>query len=359
MRFRHWTRFAFSLALISCGDDKGTAGVDAPKPPIDSPKDIDAPSVAPVDYTSFEGGEVRLEYLTFPAGAPQQTRARATAFFWDGAQGDGFHPLPDVPGCTDFTVPPARWPFTREPNAKQLDVGQVIIAGHGGSMQLDLPSIVPVKGACSVTTGTGCFSNTDCPATETCNGAVGTRDNLGRLYKEPWRFAGENPSPMNLNNMAGAFITPDTTYDIIFTGSANWPAQVLKDALYVPEAWTLNSPAPDVNPVLQADQDLVITYDTPPQLNRPAGYPENTLVHFILGANTALVTCVQEGTPGTITIPKDLINKVRALAPAGGKFVRQHATHVPLELTDGVTHNNKRIDVIGIWCYNYTFTVAP
>jgi hypothetical protein len=54
-----------------------------------------------------------------------------------------------------------------------------------------------------------------------------------------------------------------------------------------------------------------------------------------------------------------MINKVRALAPTGGTFVRQHSSHVVKELWDGVTHTNKRIDIIGIWCYNYTFTVAP
>jgi len=187
----------------------------------------------------------------------------------------------------------------------------------------------------------------------------GTRDNLGRLYEKPWRFAGEAPGT-KLDNVADKFVTPDTTYDIIFTGSPSWPAQVLKDALYMPEAWTPNSPAIDVIPALAADQDLVITYDSPQQLNKPPGYGETMLVHFILGKDTILFTCSTEDTStGTITIPKDIINKVRALAPAGGKFIRQHSSHHLSELTDGVTHNNKRIDVVGIWCWNYTFTVAP
>jgi hypothetical protein len=355
---RFWHRSSFGLVLFiglsACGDDKANV-TDAPKA-IDA-KDIDAPAVTDVDYFSKEGGEVRLEYLTFAAGSPQATRARATSFFYNGVDGDGFHQFPDVPGCTRWQDPPPRWPFTREKTSTFMDVGQVIITG--GPQQLNLSPITPVKGACSVTVATQCFVNGDCPTTETCNGATGNKDNLSRQYTGPWKFAGEAPSPLVLNNMGPNFITPDTTYDVILTGSASWPAQIFKDALYMPGAWTPISPAIDVNPVLQAGTPLDVTFQNVVEVNRPAGYPQNTLVHFIALPNTAILSCIIDGTPDTVTVSAADIDYVRTLAPTGGKFVRQHSTHALREMTDGVTHNNKRIDIIGIWCFNYTFTVAP
>src|SRR5688572_7230445 len=114
---RLWIRFALSISLIGCGDDSNNNPADPDAPVVvDSP--VDSPTVAPVDFFSNEGGEVRLEYLIFPAGAPQANRLRATSFFWDGAEGAGFHPLPNVPGCTDFTLPDGaavRWPFYPRP----------------------------------------------------------------------------------------------------------------------------------------------------------------------------------------------------------------------------------------------------
>jgi hypothetical protein len=355
MDFRNRSSFGLVLVigLFACGDDKGNTGTDAPK--AADARDIDAAGTD-VDFMSNEGGEIRLEYLTFAAGAPQANRVRATGFFYDGADGDGFHPFPNIPGCTRWQDPPPRWPFTREKTSTFLDVGQVIIAG--GPQQLTLAPITPVKGACSVTTATACFVSGDCPATETCTGATGTKDNLSRQYTGPWKFAGEAPGQV-LNNMGPNFVNADATYDIILTGSAQWPPQIFKDALYVPGAWTPISPAVDVNPVLQAGAPLVLTFQNVVEVNKPAGYPMNTLVHFIAAPNTAVLSCISEGTPDTVTISAADIDYVRTLSPTGGKFVRQHATHVLREMTDGVTHTNKRIDVIGIWCFNYTFTVAP
>jgi hypothetical protein len=337
--------FMFAAA---CGDDGKPAGA------IDAPKQIDAPGV---DLTSKEGGEVRLEYMTFTSTAAQQTRARATAFFYDGADGNGFHPFPNVPGCTDYTPnPPVRWPFVREASDQFLDVGTVTI--EGGPQPLTVAPITPAKGSCSVTTATKCFQNSECPATETCMGATGNRDNLNRLYTGHWAFSGQAPGP-NLNNMGPAFITGDATYTVKFGGSANFPATEFKDIIYVPGLWTPVSPAIDENPVLKADTPLTITYTTPANSNKPADHSINTLVFFVGAIDPPVVACIEEGTDGSITIPADMINLIRASAPTGGKFIRQHASHVVRELTDGTTHTNKRIDFIGIWCYNYTFTVAP
>jgi hypothetical protein len=346
---------ALAIGLPACGDDH--AVIDAPRP-IDMAQMIDAPGHPDVTYQSDEGGEVRLEYMNFPNGVPANTRARATSFFFDGPRGNGFNPFPNIPGCTEWGNPSMYYPFApRDPAVKHLDVGQVIITG--GPQQMTVPVITPVQGTCSTTTATRCWLNPDCPATETCVGATGHRDNIGRLYKEKWGFGGQPPGP-SYNNMGPAFITADATYDIILTGSPTWPAQIFKDAMYMPGDWQLVSPALNVNPVLQADQDLVITYTTPTAVNKPAGYPVNMLVHFGYGSPfIGVASCIEEETDGSITIPAAIVNKIRAAAPTGGTFIRQHSSHIVKELTDGVTRTNKRIDIIGIWCYNYTFTVAP
>jgi hypothetical protein len=318
---------------------------------------IDAPDENVVDYDSIEGGEVRFEYMTFKSTAATKNRARGTAFFFDGAAGNGFHQFPDVPGCTDFTPnPPVRWPFTREAATKYLDVGQVIITG--GPTQMNVAPITPVKGACSVTVATQCFANNECPALETCVGATGQKDNLERLYTDKWNFTGQAPSPIITNNMAPAFITGDTTYDVVLTGSSKFPATIFKDVLYMPGEWLPVSPAIDVDPVLQAGTPLTITYTTPANVNKPAGYPISTLVIFVGAKDPPVAVCVEEGTDGEITIPANIIDLVRANGVSGGKFIRQHVSHVVRELTDGVTHQNKRIDFLGVWCYNYAYTIA-
>jgi hypothetical protein len=45
-----------------------------------------------------------------------------------------------------------------------------------------------------------------------------------------------------------------------------------------------------------------------------------------------------------------MVNHARALGSAG-LVARAHVSHRVKELTDGTTHNRKRIDFITIWCY--------
>jgi hypothetical protein len=293
---------------------------DGGTPPEIDAGEPDAEPVPVIDYDSTEGGEVRLEYLQFKTTAATVNRARGTAFLFKGETA-GFHPLPDVPGCTDFVNNPGtRWPVAQEAGREYLDVGQVIIAG--GPSQLNLAA-----------------------------GAVPGVDNIQRSHTGPWRFS-------SLNNMGPNFVDPDTTYDVVFTGSSEWPPQVFEDVIYVPGAWTPTNPGIDVDPVLAADTPLTIEYTTPELVNRPEGYPITTLVIFTQG-DPPLAICAEEDTDGSITIPAEIVNLVRAAAPGGGKFIRQHASHVVRELTDGEGQSGTRIDFIGIWCYNYAYTVAP
>jgi hypothetical protein len=363
-RYRSWLALVLPIGLFGCGDNKAT--------PQDARVDAAPPKA---QYNWDEGGEVRLEYITFVSSAAVMNRNRATAFFFDGATGNGYNQFPQVPGCTDYTAkPPDHWPYVREATDKFIDVGQVSVTG--GPQQLDIAKITPAQGACSVTTATACFSNADCPATETCTGATNTVDNIKRLYKGPWAFSGQAPGPA-LDNLGPVYFTADTNYDVTFAGSSTWPAQTFKNAIYMPGAWTPISPGPDVNPVLVADTPMTITYMTPQENNRPTMSPGSTGLaggEVVLGifvpstGDPPVQICIQDNTDsaaatgpqagmGSMTIPATVINQVRAISPLGGKFIRQHLAHQVQELTDGVTHNMKRIDFIGVWCYTYMYTV--
>ncbi|MBA3457786.1 MAG: hypothetical protein H0T42_32185 [Deltaproteobacteria bacterium] len=288
---------------------------------------IDAPPDAQeftVDFESMEGGEVRLEYLQFPPGNVPQTRARGTAFFYKGPS--VHYPLPVIPGCTTYQEnPPTKWPLAQAANRQYLDVGQVIITG--GPQQFNLA-------AGAVTTPP-------------------TKDFLDRAYTGPWRFS-------SLNDMGRTFISDNTRYDVVLTGSAEWPAQIFEDVLYMPDAFPLISPAASVSPVpLVANTPLTITYQVPTNTQLPAGSTVDTLIAFTNG-NPPVVICTEEGIDGSITIPAATVDLIRAAVPGGSRILRQHVVHNLRELTNGITHQNQRIDFLSVWCYNYPFSVpAP
>jgi hypothetical protein len=277
-----------------------------------------------VNFQSNEGGEVRWEYLEFDVGSTIATdRARATAFFFKGATPN--YPLPDIPGCTHYPkgLTPGtqtRWPLAQDPARQYLDVGQVIITG--GPVQYTVPA-----------------------------GAANGGDALGRTHAGPWKYNGGM-----LNNMGRNYITDNTTYDVILTGSSEWPAQVFNDVLYMPDYFPLISPAKGSGgPTLVANTPFEITYTAGANTAKPAGMEVDTLIAFTDG-NPPLAICVEEGTDGSITIPAATVDYIIANKPvSGGRFLRQHVVHQLRELTNGTTHENKRIDFLSVWCYNYPY----
>jgi hypothetical protein len=289
--------------LASCGDDSSAtidAGTDAP------PK---------VNFQSYEGGEVRLEYLKFPPGNNPADRARATAFFYKGPKAT--YPLPDIPGCTKYGPnEPARWPLAQAADREYLDVGEVIISG--GPTPLSIAA-----------------------------GNVPGSDFLDREYTGPWRFS-------SLNDMGRTYISDNTVYDVTLTGSSEWPEQTFEDVLFMPDYWPLVSPDETVTPVmLTENQPLTITYTPPTNSKLPAGMRVDTLIAFT-NINPPSAICVEEGIDGSITIPADIINHVIASNPAS-RILRQHVVHQLRELTNGTVHENRRIDFLSVWCFNYPY----
>jgi hypothetical protein len=346
---------SLSLLTVACGDDDVTppdARVDTQV--VDMPVDM---ATYEVNFMSNEGGEVRWEYLDFNPGFIPGTatlgydvdRARATAFFYKGPTGNssaGVKPLPAIPGCTHYAkLPPAmndqhmNWPMYQDPTRQYLDVGQVIITG--GPTQMIL--------------GTGATNGVDA---------------LDRMHTT-WDFSNitGNDGMMGRNapNIGRTYISDNTVYDVILTGSSEWPAQIFNDVLYMPDYFTLidppatpagcdvNTPAPCAVALPARDTPLTITFTPGTNTNKPAGMEIDTLVAFVNG-NPPVAICVEEGTDGSITIPGATINHVRDTGVSGSRILRQNVVHVLRELTNGTTHDNKRIDFISVWCYNYQYT---
>ena len=227
--------------------------------------------------------------------------------------------FPTIPG----SAPPGtlaeqtKWPLAQEVGREYIDVGQVIITN--GPKQL---TVLPGTAA---------------------------PDALGRTHTT-WDFS-------SLNNQGLTFIDFNSTYDVILTGSAEWPAQLFEDVLFMPDQFTLLTPDDTVTPVpLVAGTDLVITYTPPTNTNLPAGSRVDTLVAFTNGSPPSAI-CVEEGIDGSITIPAATVDAVRAVGVAS-KILRQHVVHNLRELNDGDdAFTNKRIDFLSVWCYNYPFSI--
>ncbi|MDB4959314.1 MAG: hypothetical protein JWO36_6883, partial [Myxococcales bacterium] len=307
---------------------------DAPKP-IDAPRPIDAPAVIPpVNLMSNEGGEIRMEWQQNAAGA---TTARITAFFYK-AETPAVHPFPAFPGCVDMRMRD-KWPLAQG-NITPLDVGNVIIQTQTGT-----PSLITLTRDASGT----------------------TIDPLGRphalWYKKSASF------PMN----DGAMLPPNQTYNILLTGSAEWPAQAINKVAFMPQTWNPVMPNSMTPAALVAGTDYTFTYDVATSSNLPPGYTVNNVIGFtspnyvpagcpgVMGSAACgpIIICQKEGLDGTITLPHDMVDILRTYTSGG--MARQNLTHIPVELTDGTPvapANRKRLDILSVWCYGGTWT-AP
>jgi hypothetical protein len=306
---------------------------------------IDAPEVLPeCGVDCAEGGEVRLEYLEFPANDPVRIdRTRATAFFIGGAS--SHHTFPNIPGCTDYTGTNAmmNWPLAQDAGRQYLDVGRVLISPSTASTATSLEIAKRVMGQ-----GTG-------PT------AYITSDFLDRQYAGgTWYFTGNSGAQGGLNNVGRKYVTDDTRYDVTITGSASMPPTVFKDVLYMPNRFPLLVPAQQDYSAPPVAYSLVagaatITYTVPTNTNLPAGETVDTLIAFT-NANPPVILCIEEGIDGSITIPANMVNTVRTTlgtvtSGETNRFLRQHVVHQLRTMPD--ENNRKRIDFLSVWCYNY------
>ena len=294
------TRYAFIfLGLLACGDDNKVTMIDAKVPMPD------APDVA--DFTWDEGGESRLEYQEVLTPTGTNIRTRATTFLFK-AKTPARYAFPNIPGCTKMDMDD-RFPLGMGTSREYIDYG--VASYTGGTETLVMPA------------------------------GPAMPDGLGRTHTGPWSFhVGVGDGAKYL----GSF---NAFYDLKLSGSATWPAQTYEDAHYMPPTWTLGTPGFAAIQLL-ADTPVNITYTTPnaPTM-KPADGQLNMVSALVIPGFGPVVDCIEDSLDGSITIPADMVNHAKALG-ASGLLARAHLSHRVKELTDGTTHNRKRIDFITI-----------
>jgi hypothetical protein len=301
------------VGIAGCGDD----GNDIKKPDAPGPP-IDAMSPMFKGYLADEGGEVRVEFTRFGVGAGA---ARVGAFFYDNPGSTRFWPFVSLNGCTDTTTD-KNWPTAASPMTERtyLDPGKVIIAG--GPQVLSVPRL-PLMAP----------------------------DAVGRIHPAGNFFLHFN-GPTGVD--APTYMPEKTKLDVILTGSNNMPGQVFRDVLYMPADFALTSPGP-ANLEIPAATPQTFTWTTPAN-NEPQGYEVGSVVAFTTQADGPAVICAEKND-GSITVPANMIDVVRAKFPNGGFLSRQTLTHVVRELVDNNGPTGKRIDFIASFCYLTTFSV--
>lgn len=314
-------RLALPLAgFVACGGDDAV-NHDAAVP-IDSAKQPDASP----DATTFkgfgadEGGEVRIEYVNFPTG---MASIRVTDFFFKTAGSTAFHMIPSFAGCTNLDPAMGNWPTAMNPIPERVyeDPGLVLISG-------------------------GPQTFTGRPNTADATDAFGRTHPAGHFT---FFFGG--PTANDAANYTGE----KQPLTVTLTGSADMPAQVFKDVIYMPANFTLNTPG-FTGSTLTAHTDATFTWTAPSQGN-PPDHPVYNLLGFT-GANGPAAICViPDGT--TVTMPAAMVDVVIAKYPNGGTIARQEFTHVVKELVDNTGPTGRRIDFIGVWCFAAPFTVTP
>lgn len=334
------------LAAGGCGDD---VSVTPDGRPIDA-REIDAPPDAREfeGYFADEGGEVRFEYVEFASG---QASARVTSFLFKDPGSMKYWPFLNQNGCNDV-LGDTVWPTAFNPLTEQipLDPGLVVISG--GPQTFTLPrQTAALNDNAGKPHAAGAWGFH-------YPGSTGTGPRLGE---------GSGPATVTrpaIINDGPLYFTEKTFYDVTFTGSADLgPAQVFDNAIYVPGDYANISPPFTATPVyLPPGQDMTFTrtvVDTAP----PPGVEVLSTVVFTGPNGGPVVVCVEraDGGDGSITVPAAMIDKVRATYPTGtGTLARQNLTHFVRELVDETGPTGRRIDFIGVWCYNNSFTaVAP
>jgi hypothetical protein len=382
---------------LGCGGSNNQHN-DAPITKKDAAQDAftgDA-AAAPLTLTSWEGGEIRLEWIQNGSN----NTSRGTAFFYQ-SETPPTQMAPSFPGCIDARPPsiggpsPQTWPLAQGAIVP-LDVGDVIVT-------TSTEQVVFAKDATGLNQTTACGGTAAaCTAPAVCmaNGApttgagfCATTDPLLRPHDLWYKKAQQTPAAGD-----GSFFPANESYNITFTGNdaytstggvkmPSWPAQAYnniganEESGFMPGNWVPSNPAPcsgaspnqcgtgSSSVVIPAGADFVLGFGSDTSTNLPAAPYEqvNTAIAFKgTGFAGPLVLCQFDGDPATITIPKALIAILGAYTP--GTMSRQHLTHHIIPLTDGQlagfgeiipgtaattvpAADQQRIDILTVWCY--------
>ena len=320
-----WLMFSCCVGVLGCGDN---GGVSPDAKSIDTPM-IDAPS-AP-DVTWNEGGETLIEYQRIYVNATTtNVQARFTTYYWR-ALDPLLYPPPTNPGCNKTGLDT---PNDDSDDHFPMGMGHVATAGGPAShTYIDVGQPTVTGGTMPMVTPLGVNPGFD---------------GFHRKHDGIYHFvAGANMGDTYLN-------ASDAPYSLTLAGSSEWPAQQYDNAFYMPPAWTPVAPA--FGPVTAVmDTPIVVQWSTPnPTTNRPADGALNMVVALIVPGVGPVVECRDDNpTVHTqLTIPADMVNYYRGvLGAATGNMARAIVSHRIKELTDGTTHNHKRMDFISTWCY--------
>jgi hypothetical protein len=264
-----------------------------------------------------EGGEVRLEYITFLDG---NIGARGTAFAYKDPGTPRYHDFINQMGtCVDTRASAVTtlWPFAQNADREYLDVGPEIDV---------LGTSQPIY-RLSQTTDSG------------------QPDLLGRTHAL-WYFDDAAADETG----GDAYLTPGETYDVVFPGSSEFAGHIFDKAIYIPQDFALDTPGLDgTTMVLAANTDLALSWGI--ANDAPSGVEVLSLVMFT-GAVGPAVMCI-EPNDGEIVVPGASIDIARSAYPTGGTIVRQTLTHQVRDLPDpsGDVCDRRRIDMIGVRSY--------
>jgi hypothetical protein len=310
------------LLFAACGDDSGTNNIDANTTP-DSNTGADAATPdgpSGVTLQSPEGGEVRFEYMEWPANSGpvnnNTTATRVIAYFIKN-QDPQWHPIPEIGQCNSFLNGADMWPLHQSATREYVDVGNVVLSGGPSDLQ------VPLGG-------------TD---------GVGT-DPLGRMHDHFYFYFGADDTD--------TYVTDNHAYNVVFTGSDEWPAQAFPNAIFMPHAYTPTNPAV-VDITLTAGTALNMTWPAATS-NTPPGVGVFSFVAFA-NATAGVTHLCPAPDEGSFTVSAATVDEVLG-SNTSGFFLRGTLTHQLVELKDGSGVSGRRIDMLGIYCFisNYTST---
>ncbi|MCP4446100.1 MAG: hypothetical protein GY811_12250 [Myxococcales bacterium] len=186
-------------------------------------------------------------------------------------------------------------------------------------------------------------------------------DMISRLRSGAWYQtikAAEMPAPDNV--ASDQFVVPDTVYSVSMEGSADYPAIIYTDNLYMPAAMTMTNPTGDITidrPVGGFVDPFTVTWDSGDSTNMPAGAEILSLVMLVDGTGTNIIEFCVTVDDGEFVIPVEVLGEFYAEQPAGGAILIGNVPHQLGRFDNGEGANYRRIDFLGMWCEAMDFGI--
>ncbi|HJL42803.1 MAG TPA: hypothetical protein RMG48_15970 [Myxococcales bacterium LLY-WYZ-16_1] len=316
MRIQFLNRITMALVLgaAACGDDD-TSNANGSNSGVHGGNGNDQ-----VGFTSPEGGEVRWEFMDFGGGVEA---VRLTAFF-KAAQDPDFIPFVPEGECTEITDSNPLWPL--EPsdpsNTTYYNVGNLRVGGMPQATEVQ-----PIIG--------------------------GQPDPFFRshdVYYFTFLSNIDLATGMDTGIDISELIAPARTYNVEVEGNADYAPWRINAELRIPGRYPVPDAMDTANMEIQAGQDLPLPFnDEDDGFNDP-------VIPFVVIANSAQETThVCLGNPDEDTVVVDAATTQNM--PDEGFLLHATSIHrvVPLPDENG-EDTDRRLDLLGLWCYLRPFT---